>query len=124
MLRRPPRSTRTDTLCPYTTLFLSRAKRGLALPHEGLMERPYRISDGQMAFRSIIAGAAPPTAVMCGNDVRAFGALSEAHRMGLDVPGQVSSTGFDDHDFAAHLSPPLTTVRVPVTELEIGRANV
>src|SRR3546814_4083470 len=23
MLRRPPRSTRTDTLCPYTTLFLS-----------------------------------------------------------------------------------------------------
>src|SRR3546814_14342513 len=23
MIRRPPRSTRTDTLCPYTTLFLS-----------------------------------------------------------------------------------------------------
>src|SRR3546814_10252719 len=88
------------------------AKRGLALPHEGLMERPYRISDGQMAFRSIIAGATPPTAVMCGNDVLAFGALSEAHRMGLDVPGQVSITGFDDHDFAAYLSPPLTTVRV------------
>src|SRR3546814_11775932 len=30
MLRRPPRSTRTDTLCPYTTLFLSvlRGARG------------------------------------------------------------------------------------------------
>src|SRR3546814_2705504 len=24
MIRRPPRSTRTDTLCPYTTLFRSR----------------------------------------------------------------------------------------------------
>src|SRR3546814_14790593 len=25
MLRQPPRSTRTDTLCPYTTLFRSKA---------------------------------------------------------------------------------------------------
>src|SRR3546814_4721133 len=29
MLRRPPRSTRTDTLFPYTTLFRSRSRRGL-----------------------------------------------------------------------------------------------
>src|SRR3546814_15987130 len=28
MIRRPPRSTRTDTLCPYTTLFRSRDRRG------------------------------------------------------------------------------------------------
>src|SRR3546814_3815542 len=28
MIRRPPRSTRTDTLFPYTTLFRSRCKRG------------------------------------------------------------------------------------------------
>src|SRR3546814_4973875 len=28
MIRRPPRSTRTDTLFPYTTLFRSRAQEG------------------------------------------------------------------------------------------------
>src|SRR3546814_12694917 len=28
MIRRPPRSTRTDTLLPYTTLFRSRPERG------------------------------------------------------------------------------------------------
>src|SRR3546814_1400093 len=28
MVRRPPRSTRTDTLCPYTTLFRSLLRRG------------------------------------------------------------------------------------------------
>src|SRR3546814_21047319 len=33
MIRRPPRSTRTDTLFPYTTLFRSRRRRGL--PHPG-----------------------------------------------------------------------------------------
>src|SRR3546814_6360920 len=30
MIRRPPRSTRTDTRCPYTTLFRSRARHHLA----------------------------------------------------------------------------------------------
>src|SRR3546814_15421817 len=29
MIRRPPRSTRTDTLCPYTTLFRSKVDKGL-----------------------------------------------------------------------------------------------
>src|SRR3546814_11714575 len=31
MIRRPPRSTRTDTLFPYTTLFLSRSSRSAAV---------------------------------------------------------------------------------------------
>src|SRR3546814_18141418 len=40
MLRRPPRSTRTDTLCPYTTLFRSpehraaAGRRGLRYPSD------------------------------------------------------------------------------------------
>src|SRR3546814_2434864 len=32
MIRRPPRSTRTDTLFPYTTLFRSGAKRSWRFP--------------------------------------------------------------------------------------------
>src|SRR3546814_9721893 len=32
MIRRPPRSTRTDTLVPYTTLFRSHARRFAARP--------------------------------------------------------------------------------------------
>src|SRR3546814_11590074 len=39
MLRRPPRSTRTDTLCPYTTLF--RSARGAAI-HALIMSLPHR----------------------------------------------------------------------------------
>src|SRR3546814_6362669 len=35
MLRRPPRSTRTDTLFPYTTLFRSEELRGEGGPHAG-----------------------------------------------------------------------------------------
>src|SRR3546814_15081398 len=41
MIRRPPRSTRTDTLVPYTTLFRSRhdAQRRQR-PHRGPVEQP------------------------------------------------------------------------------------
>src|SRR3546814_19952767 len=37
MIRRPPRSTRTDTLCPYTTLFRSQDKSGPALNRAGFL---------------------------------------------------------------------------------------
>src|SRR3546814_1896557 len=42
MIRRPPRSTRTDTLFPYTTLFRSRAARaaGRAQPAHHRLQRP------------------------------------------------------------------------------------
>src|SRR3546814_7687153 len=41
MIRRPPRSTRTDTLFPYTTLFRSRPARGSpARPHSAAPPHP------------------------------------------------------------------------------------
>src|SRR3546814_5348906 len=39
MIRRPPRSTRTDTLFPYTTLFRSGDQRLARLAAEGLLGR-------------------------------------------------------------------------------------
>src|SRR3546814_9742464 len=39
MIRRPPRSTRTDTLFPYTTLFRSRARCGITAFGEGLLDQ-------------------------------------------------------------------------------------
>src|SRR3546814_10460612 len=39
MIRRPPRSTRTDTLVPYTTLF--RSARQLLFPHRQRQGKPF-----------------------------------------------------------------------------------
>lgn len=93
------------------------AKRGLSLTREMLIERPYRILDGQLALRSLLKSSRPPSVVICGNDMLAFGALLECHERGLSVPEELSIAGFDDLDFAAHLMPPLTTVRVPAEEI-------
>jgi len=53
------------------------------------------------------------TAIVCFNDLTAFGVLSRLRELGVDVPGDVSVTGFDDLDLARHFPPGLTTVRIP-----------
>ena len=53
-----------------------------------------------------------PTAVFCASDEMAVGLRAEALKTGLDVPGDLSIVGFDDHDVAAVVG--LTTVAQPV----------
>ncbi|RJL22665.1 LacI family transcriptional regulator [Paracoccus siganidrum] len=94
---------------------LEGARRELAragLEFRGVAEVPYGIETGARAFEKLIASH-PVTAVICGNDVLAAGALRAAHRMGLRVPEDVTITGFDDIDIASITYPELTTVRVP-----------
>src|SRR3546814_10349095 len=59
MIRRPPRSTRTDTLFPYTTLFRSwpQARKGHLMPSQDLAERIESANAADPAFRKdILAG--------------------------------------------------------------------
>jgi LacI family transcriptional regulator len=89
------------------------AARGLDPGAVQITETPYGIENGSAAFRAMMTGRAPPTAVLCGNDVLAAGALAMARQMGLRVPQDVSVTGFDDIEIARIVEPPLTTVHVP-----------
>jgi LacI family transcriptional regulator len=78
-----------------------------------VVEAPYTIDCGARAFQKLITEEPQPTAVICGNDVLAVGALSEAKRIGMNVPRDVSITGYDDIDLSTVTDPPLTTVHVP-----------
>jgi len=55
--------------------------------------------------------------VFASNDDMALGVLAAAHRLGLNVPSELSVVGFDDSPTAALVWPPLTTVRQPVFEM-------
>jgi DNA-binding LacI/PurR family transcriptional regulator len=57
------------------------------------------------------------TAVLCGNDSMALGALRALAERGRQVPADVSVVGFDDVPEAAFSLPPLTTVRQDLGEL-------
>ncbi len=69
-----------------------------------------RVEGGEQGMRQLLSISPPPTAVFCYNDMTAIGAISEAKRMGLRIPQDISVVGFDDIAFAAYVDPPLTTV--------------
>ena len=62
------------------------------------------------------------TAIVCGSDLMAFGAIRAARQRGLEVPRDVSVVGFDDSPLIAFADPPLTTIRQPVEAM--GNAAV
>jgi LacI family transcriptional regulator len=99
-------------------------ERGLDPTGIRLVETPYSIANGGRAFAELMRGSTPPTAILCGNDVLAAGALSMARTMGISVPGDVSITGFDDIEIAEIVTPALTTVHVPHRDMGRGAARL
>ena len=59
----------------------------------------------------------PPTAVVTGNDLMAFGAMEAAQERGLVVGRDIAVIGFDDVPLAAYFRPTLTTIRQPIYDI-------
>jgi LacI family transcriptional regulator len=93
------------------------AGAGIALPPGRVVEKPYTLPAGREGLREVLAAVPRATAVVCGNDVLAIGALAECQSAGYAVPRQLSLTGFDDLEMAAVVTPGLTTVHFPTEEL-------
>jgi LacI family transcriptional regulator len=89
------------------------ADRSEALVVPGLFT--YR--SGLDAAEQLLALDERPTAIFASNDDMAAAAVAVAHRLGLDVPGDLTVTGFDDTALATTIWPELTTVRQPIAEM-------
>ncbi|MGB3554545.1 MAG: LacI family DNA-binding transcriptional regulator [Jannaschia sp.] len=103
---------------------LAMTARGLDPAALLLIETPYGIETGARAFADLMGRPDRPTAILCGNDVLAVGALRQARIMGVAVPDQVSVTGFDDMELATIADPPLATVRVPHSDMGARAADL
>jgi LacI family transcriptional regulator len=93
------------------------ANRGIALADQALIETEYGFKPGYDAMNQILERDTGVTAVVCGNDYLAAGALSALDASSIDVPGRLSIISFNDNDFAPYLHPPLTTVHLPIREV-------
>ena len=71
-------------------------------------------------MEAISAAPNRPSAVICVNDQIAFAVLRALAERHVEVPRDISVVGYDDVDFAAWLSPTLTSIRQP--KYELGRA--
>ena len=73
---------------------------------------------GYEAMSSVLAaGGPPPDCVFAVNDVMAVGALARLRAAGLAVPGDIAVAGFDDILTLRDVTPPLTTVRLPLKRM-------
>lgn len=93
------------------------ALAGLKLDNAALSQQTLNISGGRLGLIELLKAKKPPTAIVCGNDLLATGALLEAQRQGLSVPGDLSICGIDNHELAAEMNPGLTTVSLPTHDL-------
>ncbi|WAH60783.1 substrate-binding domain-containing protein [Pseudomonas silvicola] len=90
---------------------------GLELKPQWLIDSAFNLNEAREATARLLAMKPRPTAIICGNDLLAFGALLAAQALGVRVPEDLSVAGFNDFDYAAHLSPPLTTMRVALEDM-------
>jgi LacI family transcriptional regulator len=74
---------------------------------------------GRRAVQQLFASNFRPTAILCVNDFMAVGVLRQLRDMGIDVPGQISVTGFDNITLSEVVYPALTTLHIPRDQ--IGR---
>ncbi len=82
----------------------------------------YDIDSGHARAMDLLRQDDRPTALLCGNDRIAVGALLAARECGLDVPGDLSLVGYDDQEeLADRVTPPLTTVSLP--HFDMGRVG-
>lgn len=93
------------------------AGAGLPLDPELVREGSYSHQSGYQHTRELLRLPDPPTAIVCGNDVIAFGALDAALSLVVRVPQDVSIIGFDDIPMAAWEVFQLTTLRQPTSDM-------
>jgi len=73
---------------------------------------PANIASGRAALREILPHLGRRTALLCGSDLAAFGAVTEARLQGVAVPERLAVCGFGDFELCQESEPPITSVGV------------
>ncbi|WP_199430161.1 LacI family DNA-binding transcriptional regulator [Qaidamihabitans albus] len=93
------------------------AEAGIELPESHVVESSFTRDGGYAAMSELIERGIDATCVFAVTDVMAIGALTAAREAGFSVPGDVSLAGFDDIPVVRDLTPPLTTVALPLEQI-------
>jgi LacI family transcriptional regulator len=98
--------------------FLDELERhGISRDNVSIAESAYKIEGGRDAMRRLMTAPNPPSAVFCGSDIIAAGAIKYCHAEGIQVPEDVSVFGFDNLEVAELTHPELTTIEVPARDM-------
>ena len=93
------------------------ADRGLAVEPDWIVEGNLTQRGGAEVVDRLLALQPRLTAIICGNDLMAIGAMNRIQQQGLEVGKDMAIAGFDDIPTAAYTTPSLTTVAQPIYEI-------
>jgi len=90
---------------------------GIEINPNWIFIKRHAIEDGRKVLHQIYGMQDRPTAIFTGSDEVAAGIIMEARNKGLRVPEELAVIGFDDQPLAEMLTPELTTIKQPVSEI-------
>lgn len=92
-------------------------RAGIPYRPELVAEGEFRQSGGYESGGRLLDLAKRPTAIFASSDQQASGLYEAARERDIRIPGDLSVIGFDDTVLSRHLSPALTTIHQPLTEM-------
>ncbi|MBN2567985.1 MAG: LacI family DNA-binding transcriptional regulator [Deltaproteobacteria bacterium] len=95
----------------------SLVNHGITYDESLVMQREYTTAAGKQAMEKLLRNTPPPTAVFCGNDIIASGAIAAVKEAGYQVGKDISIAGFDDLEMCEAIEPALTSIRIPGYEM-------
>ena len=93
-------------------------------PIVAAVDEPSSFAIGARLFTEMMQRQPETTAIFCGNDNLALGALFECQRRGVDVPRDLSIMGYNDLEFSACAFPALSTIATPRYEMARRAAEI
>ena len=99
------------------------AEKKIHLNPEFIVECRYELHEARLGLKKLLISNPKITAIICGQDVLALGALLEAQNQGIKVPKELSIVGFDDLEISRHLLPSLTTIHIDAVGMWAQAAN-
>lgn len=92
---------------------------GIKVSSKYIVGDDFRSLNGYLQVKTLLKYKNPPTAIFAAGDLIALGCIQAINEAGLRIPRDISLITFDDPRYFAHLSPPITAVKQPVTEMGI-----
>lgn len=101
----------------------SLSSHGIPVEEDCFVNGGDTMDSAYMAALNLICSNRNITAIFATDDIKALGIYKAAKNMELRIPEDISVIGYNDFDFAALLTPALTTVHVPIHELGMVSAS-
>lgn len=114
---------KSDAVDRFNGHKLALEEAGIPFDSNKMYEGNFETSSGYEGMLSLLKANSDITAVACGNDQIAYGAIDAIRGQGLSVPEDISVVGFDNIEFSRFMFPKLSTVCYPMREMGEMAAN-